>query len=123
MGIFQYEIFETFINDGHFEVTDAGPLHFPVKGISSFNNSVSSDNNGTIIRTESSSAHAIDAEIRDISNGKHLIEWIENVDDSHYMWPDIVRTTEENKASIRIGDSPLDVELPSSSSSKGSSRS
>lgn len=165
----QSENFEGFVNEGCFDVVEAGPLHWPIHevkikrdkkqniiltticdenaesnakeypiGTVRVNNDVvllrniaglevrlkgvlpgeynisPPDGAGNRKLTETSLVYSIEAKIQDIDETEYLIEWLENVDDSHFLWPDSVRKEVINTTEIRIGESDNEVILKSS---------
>ncbi|NOR69297.1 MAG: hypothetical protein GQ532_06305 [Methylomarinum sp.] len=111
------------INDDAIELTSISESKVKMNGIQPFKYTISTDNNGNSIRTELSSVSSIEAVIRDAKTGNYLIEWLENVDDGHFMWPDSVETNTENHTLVSIGAEPNKVEMQEKSSSKGFGRS
>ncbi len=177
MNILEWECFEEFANKERFNVTDPGPLHYPIseisfkrddelniiitttanhdakcdaanhpvgtvrfidesltltsitgfpvtiKGLCPKHRTIATNSkSGEGILTEISSAHSFEAVIQDLNKGKYLIEWLENVDDSTFIWPDSIRTVVEEKATIVIGNSDKEITLNTSSSSESFNR-
>jgi len=176
MSLITSEILEEFINEGHFEIDNVGPLHAPLRdlkikrdnklkivltttsdadaksnsvdhppgtvrinndlieltGISGskvimnavqpFKYNISTDSNGNSIRTELSSINSIEATIREANTGRYLIEWIENVDDGHFFWPDLFETNIVNSTLISIGEGSNKIEIQDKSDSKSFGR-
>lgn len=107
------------INNDAIELTSTSKCKVKINGVQPFNNTISTDNNGNSTRTELSSVSSIEADIREAQSGKYLIEWLENVDDGHFIWPDCVETNIKNHTQISIGTEPNKVEIQEESSFNG----
>ncbi len=106
------------INNDAIELTSMSESKVRMNGVQPFKNTISTDSNGKSIRTELSSVNSVEADIRDAQTGKYLIEWLENVDDGHFMWPDSVETNTKNHTLVSIGAVPNKVEIQEESSSE-----
>lgn len=106
------------LNNDAIELTCISESKVKMNGIQPFNYTISTSYNSNSICTELSSVSSIEAVIGDIKNGKYLIEWLENVDDGHFMWPDSIKTNTEKNTLISIGAEPNKVEMQEKSSSK-----
>ena len=176
MSAIKPDLIEQFINDGHFEIKEVGPLYSPLldlkitrdkklkliltttsdpssktecedhppgtvrinesliqmtsisgakvelTGIQPFNYSISTDNNGKSTRTELSSVSKASVQIRDSESGCYLIEWLENVDDGKFFWPESTKCESEDSNITVIGSGPTAVQINETSTSGGSSR-
>lgn len=176
MSAIKPDLIESFINDGHFEVNEVGPLYYPLldlkikrdkkleliltttsdpssktecedhppgtvrineslmqmtlisgakvelAGIQPFKNSISTDSNGKSTRTELSSVSKASVQIRDSKLGSYLIEWLENVDDGKFLWPEITKRESEDLNITVIGSGSTAVQINERSTSGGSSR-
>lgn len=111
------------MNDDAIELTSISGSTVRMNGVQPFKNTISTDKNGNSLRTELSSVSSVEAEIRDIKTGEYLVEWLENVDDGHFMWPESVETNIKNHTLISIGTVPNKVEIQEESSSKEFGRS
>ena len=176
MSAIKPDLIKSFINDGHFEINEVGPLYSPLvnlkisrdkrlkliltttsepgsktecedhppgtvrinesliqmtsisgakvelTGIQPFNYSISTDSNGKSTRTELSSVSKASVQIRDSVSGCFLIEWLENVDDGKFLWPESTEHKSEDSNMTVIGSGPTAVQINETSTSGRSSR-
>lgn len=104
------------INNDRVELTNISGSQVVMKGIQPFSYTVSTDNNGNSIRTESSSISSVKVDIKNASTGKYLIEWLENVDDGYFIWPESIETSTKNSTLVSIGVGSSKVEMKEESS-------
>ncbi|MGO9016175.1 MAG: hypothetical protein ACLQF0_14495 [Dissulfurispiraceae bacterium] len=57
-------------------------------GVQPLTNSRSMNETGTCYRHEKASIQNLECIVTNLSEGQYLIEWLVNVDDSYYIWPD-----------------------------------
>jgi hypothetical protein len=110
------------IDDSLIQMISISGSKAKLSGIQPFNYSISSDDNGKSIRTELSSVSKISVDVRDIDSGRYLIEWLENVDDGTFIWPDTTKIESEDSQVTVIGSGADAVEIKETSTSMGSSR-
>lgn len=110
------------INDNLIQMTSTSGVKVKLSGIQSFNYSISRDDNGKSTRTELSSVNKVSVDIRDIKSGCYLIEWLENVDDGKFLWPEITKRKSEDSNITVIGTGHAAVEINETSISSESSK-
>ena len=94
-----------------------------INGVQPHGYNISTDRKtGTQILTETSIAHSIEAKIQDSSKGKYLIEWLENVDDSYFHWPESTHKVVKEETKIIIGGKDESIILKSSDKSESFQR-
>ena len=106
------------INNDAIELTNISKSKVKMNGVQPFKYTVSTDSNGNSIRTELSSGSFVEADIRDVETGAYLIEWLENVDDKHFIWPDSIKTSTKSHTLVSIGKKPNKVEMKEEPSSE-----
>lgn len=111
------------INNDAVELTSSSKRKVRMYGIQPLSYTISTDANGNSIRTELSSVNFVAADVRDANTEKYLIEWLENVDDGHFKWPEFVGTNTKTHTLVSVGTEPNKVEIPEESSSEGGSTS
>ena len=99
------------INNDAVELTNISKIKVKMNGVQPFKSTVSTDSDGNSIRTELSSIGFVEADIRDVETGAYLIEWLENVDDKHFIWPDSIKTNTKSHTLVSIGKEPNKVEM------------
>lgn len=110
------------MNNDSIELTGIYGCKVRMNGIQPLGHTVSLDNSGNNIRTERSSVSSIEAIIEEAGTGKYLIEWLENVDDGSYIWPDLIKTNIENNTFISIGTDSNKIEMQEKSGSRNFGR-
>jgi len=111
------------INNDALYLTSISGSKVKINAIQPFTNTISTDSNGTTIRTELSEIGSIEATIGDVDSGKYLIEWLENVDDGYYMWPESVETITNDHILVSIGLEPHNLKIQEELFSQGLRRS
>ncbi|MGM0953606.1 MAG: hypothetical protein ACQEW7_11585 [Pseudomonadota bacterium] len=110
------------INERLIRMTSTLGAKIELTGIQPFNHSISTDSNGKSTKTELSSVEKALVQIRDSKSGCYLIEWLENVDDGTFLWPETTKCESKDSNTIVIGSGPTSVEISETSTSGENSR-
>lgn len=110
------------ISDESISLTGILGSKVSIKGVQPNGSTTTTSINSESIRKELSSVESIEAELKEISSGKYLIEWLENVDDGRYIWPNSVETCTEKSTITSIGTGSDRIEINMSKKSKAIGR-
>lgn len=69
-------------------------------------------------REEVTSIHSVKGKMEGAEDGKYLIEWLENVDEGYYIWPEPVETCIEENTTISLGYGEKRIQMRKKSESE-----
>ena len=177
MTVFQSDTFERLISDDRIEITNPGPLHYPIqefkvkrdgklkifayttakhgassnsidypsgtlrsleeiqvygsvfggdvilKGVQPLKLSETTDpRTGTRILAETAYIHSVEITYKDNEEGCFLIEWLDNVEEEIFLWPDSAEELINESSSVILKGQECSIEIKSGKNGKSISR-
>ena len=89
-----------------------------LNGVQPLKNTTTIDVHRNSVRKEVTSIDSLKGKIEGAADGKYLIEWLENVDDGYYIWPESVETCTVNDTTISLGYGANKIQMREKSESQ-----
>ena len=105
------------INNDSIEMKCISGWAVKLNGVQPFSNTTTIGINSSV-RIELTSISSLESKVEGAEDGKYLIEWLENVDDGHYMWPDFIETDIVKNTTISLGCGAKKIEMHENSESR-----